>query len=402
MKKERVNFKNRSGTTLSAFIYHPLDRQPRFYALFAHCFTCNKNLNAIQNICNTLSQTGVAVMSFDFTGLGSSEGDFEDTNFSSNVSDLLDASQFLADHYQAPSLLVGHSFGGAAAIFAAHSLSAVKALVTIGSPSELNHISHLFEGHLEAIEEKGSSQVKIGGRPFNINHSFLQDLRENNLASTLNKLRKPILILHSPQDRIVDISHAAQLYGQAFHPKSFVSLDGADHLLSDSKDSEYAGEMISSWSKKYIPTSMVPNDTKGHEVTTRLAGEGYTTEIKTPFHHLLADEPEALGGKNLGPNPYDLLMAALGACTTMTLKMYADRKKWDLKEIIVYLDHDKVHRTDGENFEKKEAKVSRFTRRLEILGETDEAKIQKLLEIADKCPVHRTLKETIVIETYMK
>jgi len=402
MKKESVHFKNREGIELSAFIYQPLDQPPRFFALFAHCFTCDKNLKAIQNICNTLSQMGVAVMSLDFTGLGSSKGEFENTNFSSNISDLIDASGFLTENYQAPSLLIGHSFGGAAAIFAAHSLPDIMALVTIGSPSDPKHIAHLFDDHLESIEKNGASKVNIGGRGFNINHSFIQDLYQKDLSTCLSQLRKPILILHSPQDLIVDIDHAAKLYEKAFHPKSFVSLDGADHLLSNPSDSQYVGEMISSWAKKYIPTTTVPNDTKGHEVRVRLAGEGYTTEVKTPFHHLLADEPEEVGGDNLGPTPYDLLMAALGTCTAMTLQMYVQRKKWPLEEIIVYLDHDKVHGKDGGNVEDKNSKVSRFTRNLEITGDLDEAKRKRLLEIANKCPVHRTLQEQIIIETRFK
>ena len=402
MKKESVSFKNREGIELSAFIYHPLDRHPRFFALFAHCFTCNKNLKAIQNICNTLSQMGVAVMSLDFTGLGSSKGDFENTNFSSNISDLMDASEFLSESYSAPSLLIGHSFGGAAAIFAALSLPEIKAVVTIGSPSDHNHIAHLFDDHLASIEKNGSSRVNIGGRGFQINNAFIKDLRQKDLGSSLSQLRKPILILHSPQDLIVDIQHAAKLYEKAFHPKSFISLDGADHLLSNPADSQYVGEMISSWSKKYVPSSPITNDTKGHEVKVRLAGEGYTSEVKTPYHHLLADEPEEVGGDNLGPTPYDLLMAALGTCTAMTLKMYAQRKKWVLQEINVYLDHDKVHKNDGENVDDSNAKVSRFTRNLEITGDVDEAKRARLLEIANKCPVHRTLQEQIIIETRFK
>ncbi|WP_163377573.1 bifunctional alpha/beta hydrolase/OsmC family protein [Cyclobacterium sp. SYSU L10401] len=402
MKTEKVLFKNRKDLNLAAFIYHPLDQPPRFYALFGHCFTCSKNLKAVQNICNTLSQMGVAVMSFDFTGLGNSDGEFENTDLSSNISDLVDAANFLAEEYEAPSLLIGHSFGGAASIYAAQSLPGIKALATIGSPSDLLHISHLFEEHLDTIKDKGNARVNIGGRDFGINHSFLQDLQEKDLGSFLSKLRKPILILHSPQDNIVAISHAAKLYEKAFHPKSFVSLDGADHLLSESKDSQYAGEIISTWAKKYIPSRSPPNDTKGHEVKVRLAGKGYTSEVKTPFHHLLADEPKEVGGDNLGPTPYDLLMAALGSCTAMTLQMYAQRKKWDLEEIVVYLDHDKVHRKDGEAFEKKDAKISRFTRYLKISGALNEEKRAKLLEIANKCPVHRTLEEDIIIETKFK
>lgn len=402
MKIEKVFFKNRKDLNLAAFIYHPLDKHPRFYALFAHCFTCNKNLKAVQNICNTLSQMGVAVMSFDFTGLGNSDGEFENTNFTSNISDLIDAANFLAMEYESPSLLIGHSFGGAASIYAAQSLPDIKALATIGSPSDVRHISHLFEDQLETIKEKGTSRVNIGGRDFGINRSFLQDLQEKNLSSCLSKLRKPFLILHSPQDSIVSIKHAANLYEKAFHPKSFVSLDGADHLLSSPVESAYVGEMISTWAKKYISDLTVPNDTKGHEVKVRLAGQGYTSEVKTPFHHLLADEPEEVGGDNLGPTPYDLLMAALGTCTAMTLQMYAQRKKWKLEEINVYLDHDKVHKEDSDNVDDQKAKVSRFTRNLEIIGNVDEIQRKRLLEIANKCPVHRTLEEVVIIETKFK
>ncbi|MBD3630606.1 alpha/beta fold hydrolase [Cyclobacterium sp.] len=402
MKTEKVFFKNRKEFNLAAFIYHPLDQPPRFYALFAHCFTCSKNLKAVQNICNTLSQMGVAVMSFDFTGLGNSDGEFENTDLSSNISDLIDAANFLATAYEAPSLLIGHSFGGAAAIYAAQSLPDIKALATIGSPSDVEHISHLFEDHLDTIEKKGTSRVNIGGRGFAINQSFIQDLRQKDLRACLSQLRKPILILHSPQDSIVAINHAAKLYEKAFHPKSFISLDGADHLLSDTTDSEYVGEMVSAWVKKYIPAKVQPNDTKGHEVKVRLAGNGYTSEVKTRYHHLLADEPEEVGGDNLGPTPYDLLMAALGTCTAMTLQMYAQRKKWRLEEINVYLDHDKVHRKDSDNVDDKKAKVSRFTRSLEITGDVDETQRKRLLEIANKCPVHRTLEEDIIIDTRFK
>jgi putative redox protein len=402
MKKERIRFKNSEGIELAAFIYHPLDRHPRFFALFAHCFTCSKNLNAVQTICNTLSQMGVAVMSLDFTGLGSSEGTFENTNFSSNISDLIDASTYLQERYQAPALLIGHSFGGAAAIFAAGSLPTVKALVTIGSPADPKHISHLFDDQLEAIEKQGASRVNIGGRGFRIHKSFVEDLQKKDLGTFLAQLKKPLLILHSPQDSVVGIEHAAQLYERAFHPKSFVSLDGADHLLSNTVDSEYVGEIISTWAKKYIPAPVVPNDTKGHEVAVRLAGQGYTSEVKTPYHHLLADEPESVGGNNLGPTPYDLLMASLGTCTAMTLQMYAQRKKWPLEEVNVYLDHDKVHRNDGDRVEDKSSKISRFTRNLRISGDLDEAQRHRLLEIANKCPVHRTLEDDILIETRYK
>jgi putative redox protein len=402
MKIERLNFKNKDGQKLSARLYLPLDESPRYYAIFAHCFTCSKNFKAVSNISNTLSQLGVAVLSFDFTGLGNSEGDFEDTGFSSNVEDLLAAADFLEKNYEAPKLLIGHSLGGAAVIFAAAELEYVEAMVTIGAPANPKHVKKLFESDIETIKKEGSAKVNIGGRSFRIKKDFVEDLESKNLPDLISDMRKAFLFLHSPQDQIVDISNAAELYQNAFHPKSFISLDGADHLLSDEKESQYVGELISTWSKKYLPVEINENDIKGHQVKVRLFGDGYTSEIKTPFHHLLADEPKDVGGANLGPTPYDLLMASLGTCTVMTLKMYAERKGWDLKEIVVFMDHDKVHKEDSEDFEKKGSKVSRFTRSLEIKGElSDEMKV-KLLEIADKCPVHRTLHEDIIIETKFK
>lgn len=402
MKIERLNFKNKDGQKLSARLYLPLDESPRYYAIFAHCFTCSKNFKAVSNISNTLSRLGIAVLSFDFTGLGNSEGEFEDTGFSSNVDDLLAAAEFLEENYQAPKLLVGHSLGGSAIIFAAAELDEVEAVVTIGSPANPKHVKKLFKSDIETIKKEGSAKVNIGGRSFRIKKDFVEDLESKNLPDLISDMRKAFLFLHSPQDQIVDISNAAELYQNAFHPKSFISLDGADHLLSDEKESQYVGELISTWSKKYLPVEINENDIKGHQVKVRLFGDGYTSEIKTPFHHLLADEPKDVGGANLGPTPYDLLMASLGTCTVMTLKMYAERKGWDLKEIVVFMDHDKVHKEDSEDFEKKGSKVSRFTRSLEIKGElSDEMKV-KLLEIADKCPVHRTLHEDIIIETKFK
>lgn len=402
MKIEKVSFVNKEGFTLSGQLYLPLDEEPRFYAIFAHCFTCSQNFKAPSTISNMLMQLGIAVLSFDFTGLGNSEGEFEDTEFSSNVEDLISAYTFLSTTYQAPQMLIGHSLGGTAVIFAAARLDHIKAVVTIGSPSNPQHVKKLFQSDLHTIQREGSAEVSIGGRNFKIGKGFLDDLENKNLTELLPEMRKAFLFLHSPQDEIVSIDNAAELYMSAHHPKSFISLDGADHLLSEESESKYAGEIISSWSKKYFPMEMEENDLKGHQVKVRLFGESYTSEIKTPFHHLIADEPTAVGGANLGPTPYDLLMASLGSCTAMTLKMYAQRKKWKLDEIVVFLDHDKLHKEDSTEFDKPDSKVNRFTRSLEIKGElTPEMKV-KLLEIADKCPVHRTLQEEILIETKFK
>lgn len=399
MKIEKLTFPNRQGQKLAARLYLPLEEKPRYFALFAHCFTCSKNFKAVSNISDILSRLGVAVLSFDFTGLGNSEGEFENTHFSSNVEDLISAAEFLGEHYESPKLLIGHSLGGAAVIFAADELSTVEAVVTIGAPANPIHVKHLFEEDIETIEKNGSAKVNIGGRSFRIRKDFIDDLEKKDLPSLIGEMRKAFLFMHSPQDQIVEISNAAELYQNAHHPKSFISLDKADHLLADEFESRYAGEVISTWSKKYLSVEEEENDTKGHSVKVRLSGDGYTTEIKTPYHHLIADEPKDVGGKNLGPTPYDFLMASLGSCTVMTLKMYSERKGWNLDEINVFLDHDKVHKKDSEEFKNSGSKVSRFTRKLEISGELDEEQKERLLEIADKCPVHRTLHEEIIIET---
>ncbi|GAA0879177.1 bifunctional alpha/beta hydrolase/OsmC family protein [Algoriphagus jejuensis] len=403
MKVENLSFQNASGKQLSARLYLPLEEKPRFYALFAHCFTCSKNFKAVSNISDTLSQLGVAVLSFDFTGLGKSEGEFGEAGISSDVSDLVMAAQFLEENYEAPKLMIGHSLGGVAVIFAAAKLASIEAVVTIGTPASASHVKHLFTEDLAQIEKEGAAEVSIGGRPFRLSRDFVKDLESQNLLNTLNGMRKAFLFMHSPQDRVVELANAADLYQAAFHPKSFVSLDGADHLISDEKESRYAGEIISTWSKKYLPTAISENDVKGHQVKIRLAGDSYTTEVLTPFHHLIADEPESVGGNNLGPTPYDLLMASLGTCTAMTLKMYADRKGWELEEINVFLNHEKVHQQDSVGVENPQGgKLSKFTRFLEIKGETTEEIKIKLLEIADKCPVHKTLHEPIQVETRFK
>lgn len=400
MKTKNITFPNASGEQLSARLYLPLDEVPRFYAVFAHCFTCSKNFKAVSNISDTLSQLGVAVLSFDFTGLGKSEGDFGESGFSSNVSDLVIASQYLEENYEAPKLMIGHSLGGAAVIFAAAKLDSIQAVVTIGAPADPLHVTNLFSKDLDRIESEGRAEVSIGGRPFTLSQEFVNDLESQNLLEILLGMRKAFLFMHSPQDTVVDLSNAAELYLAAYHPKSFVSLNGADHLLSEENESRYAGELISTWSKKYLPVEVSENDVKGHQVKVRLAGDSYTSEILTPFHHLLADEPESVGGQNLGPTPYDLLMASLGACTAMTLKMYANRKGWDLEEINVFLNHEKIHQKDAED--AKDGKLSKFSRYLEIKGELTEEMKEKLLEIADKCPVHKTLHEPILVETSFK
>ncbi len=404
MKSTKITFQNAQGTTLSARIDLPPDRKPLYFALFAHCFTCSKDLHAVRNISRALTGAGFGVMRFDFTGLGHSEGEFSETNFSSNVTDLHAAMAYLEAEHIAPALLIGHSLGGAAAIVAGAEAEHIKVVATIGAPGDVGHIKKLFRGDLEKIKAEGHAEVSIGGRPFTIARSFLEDLEKRDLAVILGELRKPILIAHSPQDAVVGVSNAAELFHAARHPKSFLSLDGADHLLSDRTDSNYAGRMIAEWSRRYLPTDQPEEELQSEmPVVVHIANEKYTTQVLANGHHLTADEPASVGGNNYGPSPYDLLSAALGACTAMTMKMYAERKKWDLQEAFVHLKHGKIHATDCESCaEGTTGKIVRFERMLELHGDLDEAQRKRLLEIADRCPVHRTLHETVEVVTWLK
>lgn len=402
MPSQKIEFQNAEGEKLAARLELPAGQRPYAYALFAHCFTCNKNLAAVRNISRALNRKGIAVLRFDFTGLGGSEGDFADTNFSSNVEDLVYAARYLEEHYQAPRLLVGHSLGGAAVICAAHELPSVQAVATIGAPYSPRHVSHLLKEEIDEIEEEGVAEVSIGERPFTVKKHFLEDIREQNLEPKLQKLERALLILHSPQDLTVEIENAARMYHAARHPKSYISLDGADHLLSDKEDSRYAGEMIASWVSRYVRRPEKKALKVEKDVAVRLGEEGFTTDVMVRRHGLTADEPESVGGNDYGPSPYELVTAGLGACTAMTLQMYARRKKWPLKEVRVHLDHFKDHAEDCEKAEDPKSKIDYFSRTIELEGELDEEQRRKLLEIANKCPVHRTLLNPIKILTELK
>lgn len=398
----KVQFPNEDGVMLAARLEMPVNQHPHSYALFAHCFTCSKNLSAIRHISTALNLSGVAVLRFDFTGLGDSEGDFADTNFSSNVEDLISAAQYLESHYEAPNLLVGHSLGGAAILCAASQLPSVKAVSTIGAPFDPEHVSHLLESSLEEIETKGVAEVNIGGRPFRVKKQFLEDIRSNNLSDKIRNLDKALLIMHSPQDRTVDVNNAARLYKAAMHPKSFISLDGADHLLSNKMDAHYVGDCIACWVKRYLGLPAEEKLRGEKAITVRLGEEGFTTEIMVRHHSLKADEPASVGGNDFGPSPYELVAAGLGACTAMTLQMYARRKKWDLKEVKVHLEHFKDYTTDREDVETGKSKIDHFDRLLELEGDLNEEQKQRLLEIANKCPVHRTLHQEVEVQTSLK
>ncbi len=392
MSLQKVTFHNQEGHSLVGRIELPANKRPHNFVIFAHCFTCNKNLTAVRNIGKALTSNGFGVLRFDFTGLGESEGDFADSNFSGNVEDLVAAARFLEENYSAPTLLIGHSLGGAAVIFAAEKIKSIQALATVGAPSDPSHVQHLLKSGLEEIETTGKATVNLSGRDFTIKKQFLEDLKSKSLPETVKRLRKPLLILHSPQDDTVGIKNAEQIYVAAHHPKSFVSLDGADHLLTDKKDSIYAGSVIAGWAQRYVSIPKRTELKSQHQVVASLDNaDGFTTSMKVGNHYLVADEPVEFGGNDYGPSPYELVSAGLSACTVMTVQMYVRRKGWALENIEVHTSYGKLHATDCEDCESPNAKIDTFHRDIKLSGNLDESQIKRILEIADKCPVHRTL-----------
>ena len=396
MNLQKIIFKNKNGQTLSGRLELPANQHPHSYAIFAHCFTCNKNLTAIKNIGRTLSTNGFGVLRFDFTGLGESEGEFSDANFSGNVDDLIAASDYLTANYQAPALLIGHSLGGAAALFAASQIDSIQAVATIAAPSDPEHVKHLLRSSIEEIEQNGKALVNIGGRDFTIKKQFLDDLEQRTLWATLKNLRKPLLIMHSPQDRIVGIKNAEEIYKAARHPKSFIALDGADHLLMHQNDSNYVGEIISSWAKRYLRTASPAQLPKTeHQVVASLDFEdGFTTQMKVGNHYLIADEPTTSGGNDFGPSPHELVSAGLSACTAMTLQMYAKHKNWRIENVEVHTSHSKTVTSSNEENETFSASSDTFQRKIKITGDFDKKQLNRLLQIAEKCPVHKTLRNS--------
>lgn len=400
MPNKNVVFENNSGHSLSGILDTP-DTPPVAYALFAHCFTCSKNLKAAANIARALNDAGIAVLRFDFTGLGQSEGEFADTNFSSNVADLLAAVDFLGREHVAPSILIGHSLGGTAVLQAARAVSSAVAVATIGSPSEPAHVARMFSGSREELTQHGEATVNLGGRPFLMKQQFLDDLEQQDLRSSIGALRKALLVMHAPLDNIVEIDNASALFAAAKHPKSFVSLDDADHLLSREADSKYAGRVLAAWASRYLPESEATDapDVRDGAVVARTQLGGFRTEVRLGAHRLVADEPRSVGGTDLGPTPYDLLAAALATCTSMTLKMYAEHKKLSLASATVAVVHDKVHAKDCEDCESADGRIDEFRRTITLEGDLSNEQRERMLEIADRCPVHRTLHGEIKVRS---
>ncbi len=402
MRSEKLEFPGTSGQKLAARLDSP-DTPPRAYALFAHCFTCTKDIFAASRIAQALADGGIAVLRFDFTGLGSSEGEFANTNFTSNVADLLCAVDFLRETREAPKILIGHSLGGAAVLAAAESVEEASAVATVGAPYDPGHVAHLFKDSVAEIEAKGEAEVLLVGRPFRIQKQFIDDIQGQKQEQRIGALGKALLVFHSPVDQTVGIDNAGLIFGAARHPKSFVSLDRADHLLSRRADAEYVASVLAAWASRYIDAQGAPRvDVKPVKdaVVVQETGWGrFQQAIAAGPHRLLADEPESYGGKDTGPTPYGLLLAGLGACTAMTVRMYADRKKWPLERVRVTLRHEKIHAEDCADCETKVGRIDHISRDLAFFGDLDADQRARLLEISEKCPVHRSLHAEVKIDT---
>jgi len=395
-----VSFPGASGATLAARLDAPAER-PLAYALFAHCFTCSKDTKAATTISAALAERGIAVLRFDFTGLGGSEGDFANTNFSSNIGDLVAAADFLRKNHRAPAILIGHSLGGTAVLAAAPHIPECTAVATIGSPLDPEHVLHLIKGSAQTIEREGEAEVEIAGRTFRVKKQFLDDIRGQKLGEIIARLRKALMVMHSPRDAIVGIENATMIFTAAKHPKSFVSLDPADHLLSRREDALYAGQLLAAWAERYLDVKPdeIPAAPPG-KILVRETREGkFTNQVIVGRHVIRADEPVAAGGLDSGLSPYDLLCAALGACTAMTIRLYADLKDIPVERISVELKHEKIHAADCAECETREGRIDRIERLIGLEGNLEEVQRQKLLEIANKCPVHRTLHSEVVIPT---
>jgi len=392
-----LQFPGADGALLAARLDTP-SGPPRAYALFAHCFTCSKESLAASRISQALTTAGFAVLRFDFTGLGGSSGDFANTNFSSNVADLVAAADWLREAHAAPQLLIGHSLGGAAVLAAAHRIPEALAVATIAAPFEPAHIGHLLAPAAADLAAKGEAEIDLAGRRFRIKQQLLDDLAQTSNAAAIGSLHKALLVFHSPRDTLVSIDNAAQIFLAAKHPKSFVSLDDADHLITRKADAEYIAEVLAAWAARYVDAPATASTPAAGEVVVAETREGkFIQAITVGPHRLRADEPVAAGGDDTAPSPYDLLLAALGSCTAMTVRLYADLKKLPLERVRVRLRHAKVHAQDCAECETKEGKIDRIERDITLEGTLDDAQRARLMEIADKCPVHRTLHSEVSV-----
>lgn len=394
---QKITFTGALGDELAARLDMP-EGDVHAYALFAHCFTCTKDIFAASRIADGLTAHGIAVLRFDFTGLGASEGEFANTNFTSNVGDLVAAADYMRAHLRAPKILIGHSLGGAAVLAAAPSVKEAAAVCTIGAPADPGHVANNFSDVVNRIEKEGEAEVTLVGRPFRIKKQFLDDIRAQKLKDVIAHLGKALLIFHSPIDSIVGIDNAREIYEAAKHPKSFVTLDDADHLLSKRADAVYCANVIAAWAERYLDAE--PEDVRAGQmqsiedgVVVEESGRGRFANIVSVGgrHMLKADEPLSVGGNDSGPTPYDYLLTALGACKSMTMRMYAERKGWPLDRARVSLRHEKIHAEDCETCETEKGMVDLIEADIELLGELTDEQRQKIFEIAERCPVHQTL-----------
>ncbi len=398
MPTERLTIDTEAGHRLSGALELP-GGPIRGAALFAHCFTCSKQSRAAVAVSRALAREGIATLRFDFTGLGASEGEFGREGFAGDIADLVAAADHLVARFAQPALLVGHSLGGAAVLAAADELGEdkVAAVATIGTPSDVRHVLKNIHGDLDPIRTAGEGEVSIGGRAFRLSSDFLASVGSADLLAKVAELREPLLLLHSPTDQVVGIDHAAALFGAARHPKSFISLDGADHLLLDPARAEFAAQMIATWAQPYLPQRL-EEPLPGEGVVAESGQGRFATEIRAGSHRLFADEPAEVGGDDTGPSPYDLLLAALGSCTSMTLRMYAERKNIPLRQVSVRLAHRRDYHADCENCERG-GSIETIHRSIELRGELTNEQRQKLMRIADMCPVHRTLTGRLEVVT---
>jgi len=393
---QNVTFQGKAGQTLTGILELPTGALPRAMALFAHCFSCSKDIAAARIISRELAAKGIGVLRFDFTGLGKSEGDFADTNFSTNLDDLEAAANWLAENHSGPDLLVGHSLGGAAVVTVASRLPMVKAVATIGAPSDADHVIHNFGSKLDEIETRGEAEVLLAGRPFTIKKQFVEDVSGAKVRDAVANLRRPLLVMHAPTDQTVSIDNASGLFVAAKHPKSFVSLDTADHLLSNKDDAAYAATLICGWVGRYLPEQEQAEPASHDGVYVSETGGGrFENLVVSGKHKIIADEPVSVGGGDAGPGPYEFVSAGLGACTSMTLRMYAGRKKWPLEKVGVHVSFSREPNLEDPAGEKRDT----FERVIDIEGDLDEEQRARLLEIADRCPVHRTLERVVHVKT---